>query len=105
MTCVHPAFVRTPIHDATRAAGLQLEGFSHEEPIEQVIATIVGALESRKPQRDVAVTRGGAPPDGRRSPRPRLVDRVVARTLRKRIAAGDLDPSPIAGGLRERHGR
>ena len=39
VTCVHPAFVRTPIHDATRAAGLQLEGFSREEPLAQVIGT------------------------------------------------------------------
>ena len=46
VTCVHPAFVRTPIHDATREAGLQLEGFSHEEPLEQVVATIVEACET-----------------------------------------------------------
>ena len=41
VTCVHPAFVRTPIHDSTRAAGLQLEGFSREEPLERVVGTIV----------------------------------------------------------------
>ena len=68
VTCVHPAFVRTPIHDRTREAGLQLEGFSHEEPIEQVVATIVSACEEQAPR----PRRGGharrRAPDGRRPP-------------------------------------
>ena len=105
VTCVHPAFVRTPIHDATRAAGLQLEGFSTEEPLEQVIATLVGAIERPKPKRDVAVTRAGAATIAVARIAPALVDRVVARTLRKRIAAGDLDAAELAAGLRARHGR
>ena len=49
VTCIHPAFVRTPIHDPTRAAGLQLEGFSTEEPIEQVVATIVQRVRGARP--------------------------------------------------------
>ncbi len=106
VTCVHPAFVRTPIHDSTRAAGLQLEGFSHEEPLERVVATIVRACEAgRKPGREVAVTRGGAVQMAVARHLPRLVDRVVARTLAKRIAAGDLDAADVAAGLRVRHGR
>ena len=56
VTCVHPAFVRTPIHDSTRAAGLQLEGFSREEPLERVVDTIVRACESARPPRETAVT-------------------------------------------------
>jgi NAD(P)-dependent dehydrogenase (short-subunit alcohol dehydrogenase family) len=105
VTCVHPAFVRTPIHDATRAAGLQLEGFSREEPLEDVIATIVRACEASRPPRDVSPTRGGAVQLGVARHLPALVDRVVARLLRKRIAAGELDGAEIAGGLRARHGR
>jgi len=105
VTCIHPAFVRTPIHDRTRAAGLQLEGFSTEEPLEQVVATIVNACEGKRPGRDVAVTRGGALQMGVARHLPRLVDRVVARTLAKRIAAGDLDEADIAAGLRTRHKR
>ena len=105
VTCVHPAFVRTPIHDATRAAGLELEGFSHEEPLERVVATIVKACESPKPGRDVAVTRGGALQMAVARHLPRVVDRVVARTLAKRIAAGELDGADIAAGLRARHRR
>jgi NAD(P)-dependent dehydrogenase (short-subunit alcohol dehydrogenase family) len=103
VTCIHPAFVRTPIHDRTREAGLQLEGFSTEEPIEQVVATLVRACEARNPGRDVAVTRGGGLQMAIARHMPRLVDRVVARTLAKRIAAGDLDDADVAAGLRARH--
>ena len=105
VTCVHPAFVRTPIHDRTREAGLQLEGFSSEEPIAQVIATLVRACETDTPKRDMAVTRAGAITMAVARHAPTVVDRVVARTLRKRIAAGDLDAAEIAAGLRARHGR
>ena len=103
VTCVHPAFVRTPIHDRTREAGLGLEGFSTEEPIEGVVATIVRACEDRSPGRDVAVTRAGRLQMAVARHLPRVVDRVVARTLAKRIAAGDLDEADIAAGLRTRH--
>jgi NAD(P)-dependent dehydrogenase (short-subunit alcohol dehydrogenase family) len=105
VTCVHPAFVRTPIHDRTREAGLELEGFSTEEPIEGVVAAIVRACEDRSPGRDIAVTRGGRLQMAVARHLPRVVDRVVARTLAKRIAAGDLDEADIAGGLRTRHRR
>ena len=105
VTCVHPAFVKTPIHDRTREAGLKLEGFSHEEPLEQVVARIVNACDGSRPGRDVAVTRGGALQMAVARHAPKLVDRVVARTLAKRIAAGELDDADIAEGLRVRHGR
>ena len=104
VTCVHPAFIRTPIHDRTRAAGLQLEGFSREEPLDGVVAKIVSACEGEG-GRDIAVTRGGALQLAVARHLPRVVDRVVARTLRKRIAAGALDGAEIAAGLRRRHGR
>jgi NAD(P)-dependent dehydrogenase (short-subunit alcohol dehydrogenase family) len=105
VTCVHPAFVRTPIHDATREAGLQLEGFSSEEPIEGVIAALVRACEASRPRRDVAVTRAGAVTMAAARHAPAVVDRVVARVLRRRVAAGELDGAAIAAGLRARHGR
>jgi hypothetical protein len=105
VTCIHPAFVRTPIHDATRAAGLQLEGFSTEEPLEAVVARLVAACEGPRPGRDVAVTRGGRLQMAAARHLPRVVDRVVASRLAKAIGAGDLDDAPMAKGLRERHGR
>lgn len=105
VTCVHPAYVRTPIHDTTKAAGLQLEGFSREEPLGSVVGTIVRACESSRPPRDVSPTRGGGAVLAVARHLPGLVDRLVARTLAKRVAAGELDSAPIAAGLRSRHGR
>ena len=105
VTCVHPAYVRTPIHEPTREAGLRLEGFSREEPLERVIAAIVKAAESPRPPRDLAVTRGGSLQIAVARHLPRVVDRAVARTLSKRVAAGDLDDAEVAAGLRARHGR
>jgi NAD(P)-dependent dehydrogenase (short-subunit alcohol dehydrogenase family) len=105
VTCVHPAMVRTPIHDATREAGLDLQGFSREEPLARVVETIVAACEAPRPGRDVAVTRAGRLQLAAARHLPGAVDRVVARLLSKRIAAGDLDEAPLAAGLRARHGR
>lgn len=105
VTCVHPAFVRTPIHDSTRAAGLRLEGFSREEPLERVVATIVEACTTARPRREVAVTRSGRLQIAVARHLPGLVDRVVARTLARRVAAGELDGAELAAGLRARHGR
>jgi NAD(P)-dependent dehydrogenase (short-subunit alcohol dehydrogenase family) len=105
VTCVHPAFIRTPIHDRTRAAGLKLEGFSREEPIDGVVAKVVRAAEGRERRRDVAVTAGGALQLAVARHLPALVDRIVARTLARRVAAGELDDAPIAAGVRRRNGR
>ncbi len=104
VTSIHPAYIRTPIHDRTREAGLQLEGFSREEPLDGVVAKIVAACEGDG-RRDMAITRGGALQLAVARHLPGVVDRVVARTLRKRIAAGELDGAPIAAPLRSRHGR
>jgi NAD(P)-dependent dehydrogenase (short-subunit alcohol dehydrogenase family) len=104
VTCVHPAMVKTPIHDRTKAAGLKLEGFSRDEPIEGVVARIVEAAEAERPKRETAITRGGAVQLFAARHLPGVVDRVVARTLRKRIAAGDLDAAEMASALRKRHG-
>ena len=105
VTCVHPAFIRTPIHDRTRASGLDIEGFSREEPLDGVVAKIVRACEGRTRRRDVAITAAGALQLAVARHLPRLVDRAVARTLAKRVAAGELDDAAIADGLRRRHGR
>ena len=104
VSCVHPAYIRTPIHDRTKEAGLNLEGFSREEPIDGVVAKIVAACDGDG-KRETAVTRGGAAQLAVARHLPGVVDRAVARTLKKRIAAGELDDAQIASGLRERHGR
>ena len=105
VTCVHPAMVRTPIHDATAQAGLSVEGVSTEEPIEEVIDRVVEACLDPRPGRDVPVTRSGAMQLFVARHAPRLVDRVVARLIRKQVASGAFDRAPMAAGLRARHGR
>lgn len=105
VACVHPAMVRTPIHDSTAKAGLSLEGVSSEEPIEGVVEKIVAACLDSKPRRDAAVTRAGRAQMLAARHLPGVVDRVVARQVRKRAQAGGFDEAPMAAGLRERHGR
>jgi NAD(P)-dependent dehydrogenase (short-subunit alcohol dehydrogenase family) len=105
VTVIHPAFVPTAIHDSTRAAGLKLEGFSTQEPLEGVVAKIVKACEGDKPGRDVPITRAGALHMAIARHFPKLVDRIVAKRVAKGIAAGDLDDAAIAAPIRARHGR
>jgi NAD(P)-dependent dehydrogenase (short-subunit alcohol dehydrogenase family) len=105
VTCVHPAFVRTPIHDASAREGLSVEALSREEPLEAVVNTIVHACAARRPPRETATTRSGSLQLWVARHAPGLADRVVARTLRKRVRAGVLDGAPLAAGLRARHGR
>ena len=102
---IHPAMVRTPIHDATAAAGLSLDGVSSEEPLEAVVDRIVSACLDPRPRRDAAVSRAGRAQLFAARHLPRVVDRVVARQVAKRVAAGAFDEAPLAAGLRERHGR
>ncbi len=102
---VHPAMVRTPIHDTTKAAGLSLDGVSTEEPLELVVQRIVEASLDARAKRDAAVSRAGKLQLWVARHAPRLVDRVVARQVRSRVEAGAFDDAPLAEGLRARHGR
>ena len=105
VACVHPAMVRTPIHDATARAGLSLEGVSREEPLEGVVERLVAACLDPRPRRDAAVTRAGVVQLLAARHLPWLVDRVVARQVRRQARAGAFDQAPLAAGLRHRHGR
>lgn len=104
VTCVHPAFVRTPIHEPVSRAGLSVEALSREEPLDAVVATIVRACGARRPGRDVATTRAGAVQLFVARHLPGLADRVVAATVRRRVRDGAFDDAPLAAGLRARHG-
>jgi NAD(P)-dependent dehydrogenase (short-subunit alcohol dehydrogenase family) len=103
--CVHPAMVRTPIHETTAQAGLSLDGVSGEEPLEGVVERIVSACLDERPPRDAAVSRAGRAQLFAARHLPGVVDRVVARQVRKRIEAGAFDAAPLAAGLRARHGK
>ena len=103
VSCVHPAMVKTPIHDATRDAGLDLEALSREEPLEAVVGTVVRACSAARVRRDVATTRAGAAQLFFARHLPGLVDRVIARRVREQAAAGAFDRAELAAGLRERN--
>ena len=105
VSSIHPALVRTQIHDSTIAAGLSLEGVSTPESLEDVVDRIVSACLDPRPKRDAAVSRAGRAQLFAARHFPRLVDRVVARQVAKRIGSGAFDEAELASGLRARHGR
>lgn len=105
VTSVYPSMVRSPIHDSTRDAGLSLEGVSHFEPLDGVVATIVKAASGHA--RDLPTSRRGRLEFFLGRHLPRLTDRMVRRTLDERLAAGSFDQAALAQGMvrryRDRH--
>jgi NAD(P)-dependent dehydrogenase (short-subunit alcohol dehydrogenase family) len=59
VTTVYPGYIRTAIHDDSRAAGIGLEGKVPAERVEDAARTIARAALGT-PVRDLATTRGGA---------------------------------------------
>ncbi|MET9349827.1 SDR family NAD(P)-dependent oxidoreductase [Streptomyces termitum] len=104
VSCVYPSAVRSPIHDSTRAAGLSLEGMSVYEPLEGVVDALAGAALAARPRRDVPTTRKGAVEFFLARHLPGLTDRIVARTLAARAAAGAFDGAALAAGVVARNG-
>jgi NAD(P)-dependent dehydrogenase (short-subunit alcohol dehydrogenase family) len=101
VSCVYPSMVRSPIHDSTTQAGLSLEGVSVFEPLEGVVDAVVAACLARVPPRDVATSRRGGMELLLARHLPALVDVLVSRNVRARIAAGAFDhAAPAAGMLR-----
>ncbi len=105
VSVVYPSMVASPIHDATSQAGLSLQGVSRYEPVEGVVAAILRAATARKAPRDVATTGRGRAELFLARHLPSLAGAIVRRTIRTRIAAGDLDQAPLAAGMLRRAGR
>ncbi|NUR48557.1 MAG: SDR family oxidoreductase [Hamadaea sp.] len=105
VTVVYPSMVASPIHDASAQAGLSLDGVSRYEPASGVIDAIVRSATSAKPLRDVATTRRGRFEMAVARHFPAVAAAMVRKTIRERIAAGDLDGAPLAAGMVRRHGR
>ncbi|MBQ0986477.1 SDR family NAD(P)-dependent oxidoreductase [Streptomyces sp. F63] len=104
VSCVYPSAVRSPIHDSTAAAGLSLEGMSSYEPLEGVVDTVLRAGLGRRARRDLATTRRGAAEIFLARHLPSLTDRIVARTLARRVRSGAFDGAAPAAGVVRRHG-
>ena len=83
VTTVYPGYIRTPIHAASTAAGVSLEGRVPLEQVEDAARTLARAALG-PPARDLATTRSGAINYAilRHLPR-RLVDAVMRRRLAK----------------------
>jgi NAD(P)-dependent dehydrogenase (short-subunit alcohol dehydrogenase family) len=96
VTTVYPGYIRTPIHAASRAQGVALEGTVPPERVEDAARTLARAALGR-PARDLATTRRGtlAYAAARLAPRG-LVDRIVAARLRRLANAGHFAQSPLA---------
>jgi NAD(P)-dependent dehydrogenase (short-subunit alcohol dehydrogenase family) len=103
VTTVYPGYIRTPIHHASAAKGVGLEGVVPAEPLEAAATTLVKAALSPRPFRDLATSRQGAAGYAmfRRIPR-RTLDRLTLKRLRATAARGHFDQSELAAPLRSR---
>ena len=104
VTTVYPGYVRTAIHDRSRAAGVALDGLVPAESIRDTVLAVVRAGAERTPPRDVASTRTGAVTLRVARHAPGLLDRAVAARLRLALRTHEIAGSGLAAGLRGRHG-
>jgi NAD(P)-dependent dehydrogenase (short-subunit alcohol dehydrogenase family) len=95
VTTVYPGYIRTPIHAASQAAGVALEGSVPAEDVQDAARTLTRAALGR-PVRDLATTRNGtvAYALARHVPR-RLLDAVIRRRLGRLAAGGHFEGSTL----------
>ena len=96
VTTVYPGYIRTKIHEASKALGFGLEGMVPPETVGAAAKVIVRAALDR-PVRDVATTPiGGAGYVlARHSPR-RVMDAVITRRVKHFARKGNFSESPLA---------
>lgn len=104
VTTVYPGYVRTPIHDRSRAAGVGLEGVVLAEAVRDTVLAVLRAGVARRAPRDVASTRPGTAALLLARHAPGLVDRAVAARVRRLVRTHAFDGADVAAGLRQRHG-
>lgn len=99
VTTVYPGYIRTPIHDASRSAGIGLEGMVPAEPLGAAAKTIVRAIYGR-PARDLATTRRGARAYALLRFLPKgLVEWGIRRQMRVGAKRGLFEPTPMTSDL------
>ena len=99
VTTVYPGYIRTPIHDASRNAGVGLEGMVPAEPLDAAVQTIVRAIYG-KPVRDLATTkRGGRAYVALRFVPKGLVERAIRRQMRAGAKRGLFESTPMTSDL------
>jgi NAD(P)-dependent dehydrogenase (short-subunit alcohol dehydrogenase family) len=88
VTTVYPGYIRTAIHDSSRAMGFGLEGAVPAEPLSAAAKTLARAALD-KPVRDLATTpRGTVQYALARVSSRRLLDRLTLATMRRRVRQG-----------------
>jgi NAD(P)-dependent dehydrogenase (short-subunit alcohol dehydrogenase family) len=91
VTTVYPGYIRTAIHERSRAAGVPLEGAVPVERVEDAARTLVRAALG-PPVRDIATTRSGGMAYAILRHLPRgLVDRATRARLRRLARRGHFD--------------
>src|SRR5262245_6725499 len=91
VTSVYPGYIRTAIHERSRAAGVPLEGAVPVERVEDAARTLVRAALGR-PVRDIATTRSGEVTYRVLRLLPRgLIDRATRARLRRLAKRGHFD--------------
>lgn len=99
VTTVYPGYIRTPIHDASREAGIGLEGMVPPEPLSAAVGTIVRAIYG-KPARDLATTRRGAQSYALLRFLPKgLVERAIRRQMRAGAKRGRFKSTAMTSDL------
>jgi NAD(P)-dependent dehydrogenase (short-subunit alcohol dehydrogenase family) len=99
VTTVYPGYIRTPIHDASREAGVGLDGMVPAEPLSAAVETIVRALYG-KPVRDLATSRRGTITYALLGLLPkRVVERSIRRQLRAAARRGRIESTPMTSDL------
>ncbi|MDQ6846501.1 MAG: SDR family NAD(P)-dependent oxidoreductase [Candidatus Dormibacteraeota bacterium] len=104
VTTVYPGYIRTPIHDASVAEGLSLEGATREQRPADVAATVLRALTADRPPRDLACSALGRFELAACRHLPRTVDAVIGRRLRRDLSRGRHTAAPLAAAMRSRLG-
>lgn len=104
VTTVYPGYVRTAIHDRSRAAGVALDGLVPAESVCDTVFTVVRAGVARRAPRDVASTPAGTAALRLARYAPGLLDRAVAARLRHLVRTREFEGAELAAGLRQRHG-
>ena len=102
VTTVYPGYVRTAIHDRSRAAGVTLDRLAPAEDVRDTVLTVVRAAAARSAPRDVASTRTGTAAFRLARHAPGLLDRAVAARLPRLVRTQPFDGAELAAGLRER---
>lgn len=104
VSTVYPGYVRTPIHEASAAAGLALEGAVRAQRSSDVVRTVLRVLSARRPPRDVACSMAGRFELAVARHAPRVVDAAVRLKLHAEVSRGHYTDAPLAAGMRARMG-